>query len=68
MTPVERFNWKIKVKGKSKWKIIFSSDEEKYWGTARFSGQGIITELIDKKERLYEISLNLPALSATVLQ
>jgi len=68
MTPVERFNWKIKVKGKSKWKIIFSSDEEKYWGTARFSGQEIITELIDKKERLYEISLNLPALSATVLQ
>lgn len=68
MTPVERYDWKIKVHGKTEWKQIFCSDDAKYWGTGKFSNQEIKTEVVDKKNNLFEINLNLPALSAIVLQ
>jgi 1,4-alpha-glucan branching enzyme len=73
MTPVERYDWerydwKIKAHGKTEWKQIFCSDDAKYWGTGKFSNQEISTEILDKKSNLAEINLNLPALSALVLQ
>ena len=68
MTPVERYDWKIKAKNKTSWKQIFCSDDAKYWGTGKFSNQEITTIVVDKKNKLYEINLNLPALSAIVLQ
>jgi len=68
MTPVERINWKIQVKEKSIWKQIFCSDDAKYWGTGKYSNQKIKRKLLDKKTRLFEIELNLPALSAIVLE
>ncbi len=68
MTPVERYDWKITVYEKTSWKQIFCSDDEKYWGTGKFSNQEIITNIVDKKNNIAEINLNLPALSAIVLQ
>lgn len=68
MTPVERLGWKITIKGKSSWKIIFCSDDEEYWGTGRFFKQQTTCALLDKKEKMYELTINLPALSATVLR
>lgn len=68
MTPVERYDWKVRVKGKSEWKQILCSDDQQYWGTGKFSEQEISVDEIDKKDKLYEIKLNLPALSAVVLQ
>ena len=68
MTPVERYNWKIKIPGKSSWKQIFCSDDVEFWGTGKFSDQKVTTEIVDKKNKLYEINLTLPALSAIVLQ
>ena len=68
MTPVERFDWKIQIGEKSNWKQIFCSDDDQYWGSGRFSGQEIETIVVDKKSKLYEIKLNLPALSTIVLQ
>ena len=68
MTPVERYDWKIKVHGKSSWNQIFCSDDAKYWGTGKFTHQQIETTVVDKKSKLFEIKLNLPALSAIVLQ
>jgi 1,4-alpha-glucan branching enzyme len=67
MTPVERHHWKFQAHGKSSWKQIFCSDDKQYWGTGKFSNQEIITSLVDKKNHLYEINCNLPALSAIVL-
>ena len=32
-TPTVRRDWKIKLKGKEKWKEIFNSDWKEYWGT-----------------------------------
>jgi 1,4-alpha-glucan branching enzyme len=68
MTPVERFDWKIQAHGKINWNQIFCSDDAQYWGSGRFSGQEIETTLVDKKDKLYQIKLNLPALSTIVLQ
>ncbi len=68
MTPVERPGWKITVEGKSAWQQIFCSNDAEFWGTGKFSKQKIITTLVDKKKNLFEISLDLPGLSAIVLQ
>lgn len=68
MTPVERYDWKILSHGKSSWKQIFCSDDAKYWGTGKFTNQEIQTTSVDKKTKSFEIKLNLPALSAIVLQ
>ena len=68
MTPVERYDWKITVNEKTGWKQIFCSDDVEYWGTGKFSNQEIQTVVVDKKNDVFEINLNLPALSAIVLQ
>ncbi|MEO5649553.1 MAG: 1,4-alpha-glucan branching protein GlgB [Ginsengibacter sp.] len=68
MTPVERMNWKIQTKGKTEWKQIFCSDDQQYYGTGKFTNQEIETTYVDKKNKLFEINLHLPALSAIVLQ
>lgn len=68
MTPVERYDWKIKIEEKSAWEQIFCSDDSEFWGTGKFDKQKITTTVLDKKEKLFEISLDLPPLSAIVLQ
>ena len=68
MTPVVRVSWKIQVNGKKEWNIIFNSDEKAYWGTGEFENQNITSTLIDKKNRLYEININLPALCGIALK
>jgi len=68
MTPVVRRDWKIRVHGKSKWVEIFNSDDKKYWGTGDVFNPDPGTELVNKKEKLFEINLHLPALGALVLK
>ena len=68
MTPVARENWKISVKGKSKWDIIFCSDDTRFWGSGQSEQHNIETKLVDKKSKSYEINLYLPALGAIVLK
>ncbi|HEY5408104.1 MAG TPA: 1,4-alpha-glucan branching protein GlgB [Ginsengibacter sp.] len=67
MTPVTRENWKINVHGKNEWKVIFNSDDEKFYGGGHYDKQPITTTPVDKKSKLYEINLHLPALGAIVL-
>ena len=54
--------------GKAPGGRFFCSDDMQYWGTGKFSGQEIVVTPVDKKNKLYEIKLSLPALSAIVLQ
>ncbi len=68
MTPVERYNWTMRVSGKSTWEIVFNSDEEKYYGTGQSRNHSLNVTLIDKKKKEYEINLYLPALGALVLK
>lgn len=68
LTPVERIDWKIVTKAKKEYRIIFSSDDTAFWGTGRFSEQQIEIREVDKKAKVCEIKLNLPALSVLVLK
>jgi 1,4-alpha-glucan branching enzyme len=68
MTPVVRKDWKVTVKGKSKWKEIFNSNDEKYWGTGDVYNTLIKSKLVDKKTDIYEINVHIPALGAIILQ
>ncbi|MBS1667080.1 MAG: 1,4-alpha-glucan branching protein GlgB [Bacteroidetes bacterium] len=68
MTPEVRRDWKIYSYGKSAWKEIFNSDDKKYWGSGNISNPEIPTNLVDKKEKIYEINLQLPPLGALVLK
>jgi 1,4-alpha-glucan branching enzyme len=68
MTPVIRNNWKITVYDKPEWKEIFNSDAKKYWGTGDVYNPEISCELVDKKEKCYEINVHLPALAAVILK
>ncbi len=68
MTPVVRKDWKIQVYGKKEWAIVFNSDEKKYWGTGQFENQVITTTAVDKKDKLYEINISLPALCGIALK
>jgi 1,4-alpha-glucan branching enzyme len=68
MTPVVRTDWKISVQGKSHWQVIFNSDDDQYWGTGNH--REIVTNInsIDSDNKWYELTLQLPPLSAVVLR
>jgi 1,4-alpha-glucan branching enzyme len=68
MTPVVRENWKVKTGDKKKWSVIFNSDSGKFYGSGNFDNQEVSTNLVDKKNKIYEINVHLPALAAIVLK
>ncbi len=68
MTPVVRHDWVIKAYGKADWKEIFNSDDKKYWGTGDVYNPSPEISLVDKKNKLYEIKLQLPALGGIILR
>ena len=67
-TPVVRHNWKISVQGKLVWKEIFNSDHQDFWGTGVVYNPAIPCVCVDTQNSWYELTLQLPALSAVVLQ
>lgn len=68
MTPVVRNNWKVYAKGKPHWKEIYNSDEKKYWGTGDVLNPSPQVKLVDKKSRIFEINIHLPALGGIILR
>ena len=67
-TPVVRHNWKINVQGKTSWQEIFNSDAKEFWGTGVVYNPLIPCLCLDKENKWYELTLQLPALSAVVLK
>ena len=67
-TPVVRHDWKISVQGKPVWKEIFNSDHQDFWGTGVVYNPAIPSVCVDAQNNWYELTLQLPALSAVVLQ
>ena len=67
-TPVVRHDWKIKVQGKTSWQEIFNSDAKEFWGTGVVYNPLISSVCVDKENNWYELTLQLPALSAVVLK
>jgi 1,4-alpha-glucan branching enzyme len=67
MTPVPRLDWKVRVRGRSQWKELFNSDDTAYGGSGDVFNPKIPVEIIDKEDRLHELTLHLPPLGALVL-
>ncbi len=68
MTPMVRHNWKVYTYGKEQWQEIFNSDDKKYYGTGDVLNPSPIVTLVDKKTKLFEINVHLPALGAVILK
>jgi len=68
MTPVVRNDWKFEVEGKSDWQEIFNSDSKEFWGAGNVFNPSIEVKVLDKKQKKYEITLNLPPLGGVVLR
>ena len=67
-TPVVRQDWKIKVQGKTSWQELFNSDAKEFWGTGVVYNPLVPCVCVDKENSWYELTLQLPALSAVVLK
>jgi len=68
MTPVVRNNWDVYSRGKSYTEEIFNSDRERYWGSGNVYNPDIRSELVDEEEKVYKLTVNLPALAGIVLK
>jgi 1,4-alpha-glucan branching enzyme len=68
MTPVVHNDWKVYAKGKAHWKEVYNSDHKKYGGTGDVLNPNVQVKLVDKKERIFEINVHLPALGGVILK
>lgn len=68
MTPVVRNDWEIYVSGKIYKQEIFNSDKTIYWGTGNVFNPEIRSELVDKGQKKYRVTVNLPALGGIILK
>ncbi len=68
MTPVVRNNWDVYSRGKNYTEEIFNSDRERYWGSGNVYNPDIRSELVDEEDKLYKLTVNLPALAGIVLK
>ncbi|MBL7724664.1 MAG: alpha amylase C-terminal domain-containing protein, partial [Chitinophagaceae bacterium] len=68
MTPVVRNDWQIEVIGKPYKTEIFNSDKTIYWGTGDVYNPELRCELVDKGQKKYRVTVNLPALAGIILK
>lgn len=68
MTPVVRNDWQIEVIGKPYKTEIFNSDKTIYWGTGDVYNPELRCELVDKGQKNYRVTVNLPALAGIILK
>ncbi len=68
MTPVVRNDWQLEVTGRRYTTEIFNSDKKNYWGTGDVNNPEIRSQLIDKNQKKYKLTVNLPALAGIILK
>jgi 1,4-alpha-glucan branching enzyme len=68
MTPVVRNDWQMEVYGKAWAEEVFNSDKKEYWGTGDVYNPSIRCELLDKGQKKYQVTVNIPALGGIVLK
>jgi 1,4-alpha-glucan branching enzyme len=68
MTPVVRNDWEIYTDGKKYKQEIFNSDSKDFWGTGDVFNPDLRCELVDKDQKKYKLTVNLPALGGIVLK
>jgi 1,4-alpha-glucan branching enzyme len=68
LTPVVRQDWEVYADGKVYTKEIFNSDAKKYWGSANVFNPEIRCSLVDKGQKRYKLTVNLPPLGGIILK
>jgi len=68
MTPIVRNGWEIHVSGKEYQKEIFNSDKKEFWGSGDVYNPDIRSELVDRNQKMYKLTVNLPALGGIILK
>lgn len=68
LAPVVYQDWAFELYGKPVSREIFNSDSAKYGGTGDVYNPELRTEWIDKKEKKYRLTINIPPLSALVFK
>ena len=61
-------DWNVSIKGKNSWQEIFNSNSIDYWGTGEYQNTALSVNLVDKKKKICEIIMNIPALSAVIFR
>ncbi len=68
VTKNEYPEWTIRVKGKTHWQEVFNSNDIAYWGNGQYVNTPPVMTAVDKKRKLYEIKIAIPALSAIIFR
>ncbi|QEM11777.1 1,4-alpha-glucan branching protein GlgB [Mucilaginibacter rubeus] len=68
MTPVIRRDYRIGVPAAGKWKEIFNSDQEKYWGSGIINYDALSTEPVKWHGKAQSIKITIPPLAAVVFK
>ncbi|MEO6583062.1 MAG: 1,4-alpha-glucan branching protein GlgB [Ferruginibacter sp.] len=59
---------KIKLQGKLQWKEIFNSNEEQYWGTGESINKTFDITILNKKNKLCEIIIQIHSFTGIIFQ
>jgi 1,4-alpha-glucan branching enzyme len=68
LTPVVRENWIVELKGHLFKQEIFNSNALEFGGTGDVFNPALLPVMINKKEKIYQLTVHLPALGAVVLK
>jgi 1,4-alpha-glucan branching enzyme len=68
MTPVYRENYRIGLPFKAKWKEIFNSDAEEFFGSGKLNTAVFKPDNISANNREYSIGINIAPLGAMILK
>jgi 1,4-alpha-glucan branching enzyme len=68
LTPVVRQDWEVYADGKVYTKEILNSDDKKFWGSANVFNPEIRCTLVDKGQKKYKLTVNLPPLGGIILK
>ncbi len=67
LTPAPRNDYRIGVPLPGVWKVVFNSDDSKYWGSDYPVQKACMTEELSFHGKAFSISINLPPLGVLVL-
>ncbi len=68
MTPVIHMDWKVYTSDKDEWREVFNSDSKQYGGSGDVLNPSPSVTLVNKKHKVFEINVHLPALGAVILK
>ena len=68
MTPITHHNYRIGVPSEGKWKELFNSDSEHFWGSGVENSEPITTETVKWHGRENSLNISIPPLGAAVFK